>query len=197
MHVPPSERNPTGITTRVVGCCKNPNRTAKRLFKDVIHPDEIRQIVSDYFAGLDGPPAAGKIKDYADADKYDGLIRGWTKYWNEVFKPDILLDPDIVKALIASESAFKLNPKEMPAGKAGMTHGLFQLTDQAIKALANPKGELTDYLVMIDKKDILDPSIIICAGIRWLFQKRKLTSDPPSSNRILLVNGDQKRQADI
>jgi hypothetical protein len=51
------------------------------------------------------------------------------------------------------------------------------LTDQAIKALANPKGELTDQLVKIDKNDILDSYIIICAGIRWLFLKRKLTSN--------------------
>ncbi len=71
-----------------------------------------------------------------------------------------------MKALIASELAFKLNPKEVPAGRAAMTNGLFQLIDQAIKVVANVKGELTDHLVMIDTNDILDPNIIICAGIR-------------------------------
>ncbi len=176
VHVPSSEKNPKGITTRIVGCCKNPQRKNKRVVKDVIHPEEIHRIAKDYFSGLTGSPAGGKLKQYEDADKYDDLIRGWTKYWNEIFKPEVLLDPDVVKALIASESRFKSNPKPVSAGKAGKAHGLIQLTDEAIQALSNPNGELKDHLVMIKEVDILDPNVTLCAGIRWLFQKRKLTT---------------------
>jgi hypothetical protein len=177
MQVPISEKNPSGITIRHVGCCNNPKRKNKKTFKDILHPEEIHQIAENYFKNLTGLPVAGKLKEFENADNYDEFIRGWTKYWNEVFKPEDLLDPDLVKALIASESGFNLKPKEPNAGAAGKARGLIQLTDQAVEALANPKGELVDHLVLISQAEITDPNVVICAGIRWLFQKRKLASN--------------------
>ena len=117
------------------------------------------------------------LKNAKDADKYDSFIRGWTKYWNDVFNPDTPLDPNLVKALIASESSFELKPPVQRAGAAGKARGLIQLTDQAIKALGNPKGELSDHLVKMSSAQASDPNVSICAGIRWLYQKKKLASN--------------------
>lgn len=127
MHVPVSETNPDGITTRHTGCRKNP-------------------------------------------------VRGWSKYWNEVFQPAVPLDPDLVKALIASESGFNPTPAEQDAGVAGKARGLIQLTDQAIKALQDVDGELRNHLVEMLRADASDPNIAICAGIRWLFHKQYLAT---------------------
>jgi hypothetical protein len=39
------------------------------------------------------------------------------KYWNEVLKPETPLDPNLVKALIATESAFEKNSGIKPRKK--------------------------------------------------------------------------------
>lgn len=61
-------------------------------------------IADNYFSSLAGPPTAGKLP-YENSDRYDMLIRGWTRYWNDVLQPRDLLDPDLVKALIGTESS--------------------------------------------------------------------------------------------
>jgi hypothetical protein len=136
------------------------------------------QIMADkYFLYLSGPPATGKLPEYANgADNFDSFIRGWTKYWNDIFKPDDPLDPDLVKALIATESGFRLKPPAPDAGFAGKAHGLIQLTDQAIKALGDPNGELLNHLVKISTENTSDPNLSIGAAVRWLFRKRDLAS---------------------
>jgi len=134
-------------------------------------------IADKHFSSLSGPPAAGKLPEYVvGADKFDHFIRGWTKYWNDVFRPDEPLDPDLIKALIASESSFELKPLSQNAGAAGQAHGLIQLTDQTIKALGDPKGELLNHLVKISTEDTSDPNLSIGAAVRWLFRKRELAS---------------------
>jgi len=122
------------------------------------------------------PPASGKLPEYIGADNFDPFIRGWVKYWNDIFKPDEQLDPDLVKALIATESSFRLEPPAPSAGIAGKAHGLIQLTDQAVKALGDSKGELLNHLVKISIKDTSDPNLSIGSAIRWLFRKRDLAS---------------------
>lgn len=164
-----SKKNPTGITEVEGHCRRNRSR------KDQFHIDEIGKIAQTIFRNLKGAPKADTLK-FKDGNKYDNLIRGWTKYWNAVFKPKDPLDPNLVKALIASESSFILKPPLQPAGRAGKARGLMQLTDQAIKVLGDEKGELKDHLIDITQKDIADPNISICAGIRWLFHKKKLAS---------------------
>ena len=59
-------------------------------------------------ANLSGSPAlaTGLLAEFDDANKYDVLIRGWVRYWNEIFQPKNPLDPNLVKALMATESSF-------------------------------------------------------------------------------------------
>jgi hypothetical protein len=177
LWVPPTDKRPGYHTTRDGHCSANPTRGKSKVIEDYLTAEEMQMIADKYYSKLTGPPASGKLPEYAvGADNFDHLIRGWTKYWNDVFKPDEPLDPDLVKALIATESSFELKPLAPNAGTAGKAHGLIQLTDQAIKALGDPNGELLSHFVKISTKDTSDPNLSIGAGIRWLFRKRDLAS---------------------
>lgn len=143
-------------------CAFNPSH------KEELSYDEIQYISQKYFKDLSGAPTSDILK-FADADTYDNFIRGWTYFWNDIFKPSELLDANYIKALIATESGFRINPPENPHA-----HGLMQLLHQTFEALQNIKGELHDYLVRAPWEKILDPTTNICMGIRWLFQKRHL-----------------------
>ncbi len=121
---------------------------------------------------MSGAPKADSL-DFENGNEYDHYIRGWTKYWNDIFKPSIPLDPYLVKALIGSESSFYTNPKPQNAGVAGKARGLIQLTDQAIKALSVSNNEIKDHYVKISREDTADSNRSIAAGIRWLFHKKK------------------------
>ncbi len=170
LHIPPSKKNPEGsLTTRKEHCAVNPSK------KDSLYLDEIHEIAARYFKDLSGLPSSNTL-GFKYGNDYDSLIRGWTKYWNDVFNPDIPLDPDFVKALIASESSFKTTPDPQKTHSAGMARGLIQITDQARKILRNPRGELKDHFIYLNQDDLTDPNASICAGIRWLFQKQKLAS---------------------
>lgn len=178
LRVPITEKNPSGSTPRQGHCADNPTRGSgknKYVTKDYLSKLEIEAIAEQYFSTLAGPPTTGKLTE-PDADKYDHLIRGWTKYWNEVLKPDEPLDPNLVKALIASESTFDLKPKDQKTRSARVARGYIQLTDEAIHALANPESELKDHFVEFSTEDAYDANMSICAGIRWLFRKRRLAS---------------------
>lgn len=181
MTVEPSESHPDGKTIRHGHCADNPNRGkgTRKAVRDYLASHEMSEIAKIHFGSLSGPPArAPKITDwnFKNADQYDDIIRGWTKYWNEVFEPSEALDPSLVKALIASESGFNPRPEDQNAKKAGRARGLIQLTDQAIKVLSDVNGELKDHYVEISKDDAYDPNLSIAAGIRWLFQKKEWAS---------------------
>ena len=110
---------------------------------------------------------------FKNGSSYDVFIAGWTKYWSDIFKPKLSLDPNIVKALIGSESSF--NPLvKVRAGKNNMARGLMQVTDETREFLSDEKGELKDHFVNLTDKEALDPNLNICAGIRWLFRKREI-----------------------
>ncbi len=158
-----SKKNPDG-TTSVEGHCRK-NRSSK----DEIYPPEIHKIAEQNFSSLTGPPKADSL-GFANGNKYDTLIRGWTKYWNEVFKPKEPLDPDLVKALIATESSFKPDAK---TGKKDVARGLMQVRDSTIKIMSDECGELRDHLLNMDQKEAYDPNVNIAAGIRWLFRKKE------------------------
>jgi hypothetical protein len=150
-------------------CALNPSG------KDQLYPEEILEIEKKYFNRIKGGPAvAPNILSwkFENRDKYDNLIKGWTRYWNEVFELTDPLDPDFVKALIASESSFKENivTKNGPRSSA---RGLSQLIDQTIKALGDENGELKDHLITLTHEQALNPSLNICAAIRWLLEKKK------------------------
>ncbi|MDP1614811.1 MAG: hypothetical protein Q8L68_03350, partial [Methylococcales bacterium] len=50
--------------------------------------------------------------------------------------------------------------------------GLLQLTEETLHILNDHKGELSNYLVFIKARDLFDPSVNICVGVRWLFRKQ-------------------------
>jgi len=162
-HVPPSKKHSGGMVTTVhEHCANNLSR------KDELSYDEIQYITKTYFANLPGLPTAGALtKVYSAADDYDIEIRGWVKYWNDIFHLDDPLDPDLIKALIATESSFELEPEGTSA------HGLMQIMNNTFKYLKDTKGELRNYLIRVTQKELLNASTNICAGVRWLFRKKE------------------------
>lgn len=79
------------------------------------------------------------------------------------------MDPDIIKALIASESGFEKNPKNPQA------IGVAQITRETLKILLNPEGEAKEFTFKgVRQKDLKDPEIAIPMGIRWIFRKKRL-----------------------
>lgn len=147
MHIEPSKSHPDGKTTRQYHCAFNKNR------KDILVPLEMELIAEEYFQSLTGAPKADDL-GYKNGNAYDHLIRGWTRYWNEVIMPATPLDPDWVKALIATESAF--NPKAGIQPKRKKAKGLMQLFPETTEALRNERGELkarqTRYLGSSDDR---------------------------------------------
>ena len=177
LWVQATEERPGYYTTRDGHCATNPLRRKSKITADYLSSEEMQMIADKHFASLSGPPASGKLPEFVvGADRFDHFIRGWTKYWNDIIQPEEPLDPDLVKALIATESSFELKPSAPNAGFAGKAHGLIQLTDQAIKVLGDTKGELLDHFVKISAEGTFDPNLSIAAGIRWLFRKRDLAS---------------------
>ena len=171
LKVPPSRKEPAGsLTTRRGHCAKNSTG------KDQLYPDEIAEIVEQNFSKLKGKPCPIGFEFKEKGNQYDELIAGWTKYWNEVLKPDIPLDPNVVKALIATESSF--DPKILADKKnLNSARGLMQITNKTRKILGNENGELKDYFLTLTREDLNDPSNSICAGIRWLFRKKAIASE--------------------
>jgi hypothetical protein len=167
---PPSKTHPAGsVSTVHWHCAHNPSG------KDQLYPDEIREIATQHFSNLKNKPCSLPLDFGAAGSQYDDLIAGWVQYWNEVLKPDVPLDPNLVKALIASESSFDPTLLANP-DKSDSARGLTQITNDTRKILGNAKGELKDHLITATKTDLNDPGVNICAGVRWLFQKRKLAS---------------------
>jgi hypothetical protein len=164
LHIPPSKSNPEGeVTTRHFHCAHNPLR------KDIFTPIEIHAVAQRHFSRLKGPPCSLPLK-FKNGSEFDDLIRGWTRYWNEVLNPKEPLDPNLVKALIASESGFKIKSGSTKKSRAA-AWGLMQLLPDAVRILGDEHGELKDHYVDLTRKDLLDPNLSICGGIRWLFQK--------------------------
>ncbi len=155
------------------GCCDNPSE------KDQLYADEIVEISKHFKKVKDRDrPELLNAKDYHpyDPNLFDDYIAGWTKYWNEVFDPKDPLDPNHVKALIASESHFDLRPKEPKLREGNYARGPLQITDETKKILADEKGELKDHLINLTRDNVYDPNLSVCAAIRWLFHKRERAS---------------------
>jgi len=110
--------------------------------------------------------------------------------FNKKFNANPSLDPDVVKALIASESGFRVDP---PENKKAF--GITQITPSTLKIVQDPKGEAKEFLLSkIRKKDLKDPNIAIPMGVRWLFRKRtmamsKLGKAPTHEEVILEYKG--------
>lgn len=170
MHVSPSKTHPEGsVTIRHEHCTRNPSG------KDQLYPDEIQEIARHKFCNLKNKPCSLPLIFGIDGGKYDNFIAGWVQYWNDVLKPDDSLDPNLVKALIASESGF--DPNALASKKdSNSARGLMQITNESRKLLGGDQGDLKDHLITVTKAELNDPNLNICAGIRWLFEKRRLLS---------------------
>ncbi len=154
-----------GVSTVVDGHCrKNPKG------KDVITAEELVEIANKHFQQIKKLPSTKSLK-FEDGNKYDAVIGGWCEYWNNILKPKIDLDPDLIKALIASESGFQAVPKGPKGHKA---IGIMQLMPETVKYLGRNGRELKDHFVELDTKDAENPTINIAAGVRWLFRKYEL-----------------------
>jgi len=133
----------------------------------------IQYITETYFSDLKGLPTAKALLElFPKSDNYDAEIRGWTQYWNDIFKLSDPLDPNLVKALIATESSFEIDPE----GTTGV-YGLTQIKEDTLGYLGDVKGELKNYLIRISVNQLLNPSANICSAVRWLFRKKETASN--------------------
>ena len=171
--MPASSKGPAHETIRHGHCADNPKRKKGATVQDYLGRDEIDAIAENEFSKLKNLPCLGHLSEFDKKEQYDRYIQGWTKYWNEVLQPKTPLDPNIIKALIASESSYNPNVKPQDAGIAGKARGFIQLTDQARHILSDPNGEMKNHYVKTNQSEATDPNMSICAGIRWLHYKQK------------------------
>ena len=169
-----SEKNPKGVTTVRGHCRTNPSR------HEIFVADEIQEIsdqyfTDQYFKDLKRKPKADAM-GFPNGNDYDRLIGGWTQFWNEIFEPEEPLDPNLVKALVASESGFRVSVDGKSKEGVVLAKGLIQITEQTRKILGDQKGELKDFLITLSRKEFVEPNANLFAGIRWLFHKKYLAS---------------------
>ncbi len=170
LHIPPSQTFPEGHETiRHEHCARNPSG------KDQLYPEEIQEISNMHFSDLKNKPCPSALNFGPQGSQFDNLIAGWVQYWNEVLKPEISLEPNLVKALIASESSF--DPNKLANSKnSNSARGLTQILNNTRKLIGGAQGGLKDHLITANKAQLMDPSVNICSGIRWLFEKKRLAS---------------------
>lgn len=171
VHYKPCEKFPDGLDCiRHAHCAKHPSG------KDILNFSEIQFITKTYFNNLKHLPnkAKGSLLAYgAKANAFDHIIGGWVQYWNEVLEPAEPLDPDLIKALIATESSFVINPEKY----RGKVHGLTQIRNDTWQYLQGHENEIKDHQIKVEKTQLLDPSVNICCSVRWLFRKRILAKN--------------------
>jgi len=79
-----------------------------------IYADEMSLISNNHFSGLEEMLTGDNLGYKYLGNRYDSLIDGWTKYWNEVLDPNEKLDPNLVKALIAKPKYLQVSGPGMP-----------------------------------------------------------------------------------
>lgn len=178
LQVPVSEKNPAGVTIR--------DRHIRRLPGTYLKREEISEVFKNYKRKGLLFPTAGKIPKPKNADDYDELIAVWVDYFNSKLKTEPPLDPDVFKALLASESTFR---HHTPENKTAF--GIAQITKQTLTILQNAKGEAAEFIFSdIRQKDLRGPNIAIPMGIRWLMYKSKRAAaklgKQPSHEDIIL-----------
>lgn len=160
MHVPVSKKNPSGTTIR--------DQHQRRLEGTFLDGAQIKAVFAAYDRKGIAYPAKGKLTKYKNADNYDDLIAVWTDYFNKKFDANPKIDPDVVKALVSSESDFREDP---PENKKAF--GITQITPATLKIVQNADGEAKTFIFRkVRQKDLKDPMIAIPIGVRWLFRKR-------------------------
>lgn len=170
LSVPISSKGPGYTTLRHGHCRTNAGR------KEAYTAQEFHEIAHRYFVALRNDSEAMPVPDDLGfknvGNIYDLSIAGWTKFWNETLKLERPLTPDFVKALIATETSFRVHP-DTPSN-AGLARGPIQITEETRKILQNPKGELSNHLIELTVEESRETDPNIAAGIRWLYHKRNL-----------------------
>ena len=155
-----------GTTVVKSHCRKSP------IHKEILNTDEILEMFKRNRDQISTLPHASHL-GYKNENEYDELIRLWTQFWNEIFAIHPPLEPDWIKALIATESSF--NPRKVnKVHQNNVARGLMQITKKTHEILTNSKGELKDVLFRVDQKDLFDPAVSIATGSRWIFRKREI-----------------------
>lgn len=165
-----TDKNPRGSTSVRAHCRRNPTN------KDELYPNEIKLISKNAKKDFKPLPTLGKLAQPKNANDFDEQIAIWTKFWNDIFKPSTPLDPNIIKALFASESSFDLTVTPQKVSKNNYARGPLQITDETRKVLLNEKGEIRNHYITVTAEDVKDTSIAICTAIRWLFHKKDLAT---------------------
>jgi hypothetical protein len=157
--VPISPKNPTGIT--IV------DRHLRHIDGRFLDLKMIHETFEKYDKKKIIYPSTKKL-NLPNEDMYDEYIAVWTDYFNNKIKLKEPIDPDLIKALIASESTF--NPNAINKKATGLT----QVTTDTLKILHNLEGEAKDFVFKdIRKKDLKNPNVSIAVGTRWLFYKKQ------------------------
>lgn len=176
-HVKVSAKNPEGIT--IVD-------QHLRILNSLTS-DEILSVFKKYDkAKLVYPTRNNGRKEFPSEDLFDEIIAVWTDYFSKQYPSSTPLDPDIIKALLATESGFRIDPKPTK-----LAVGIAQITRETLKILQDPKGEVKDYIFKkIRIMDLKNPDIAIPMAVRWLFRKRELAKmklkREPSVEEIIL-----------
>jgi len=182
MRVPVSKKNPSGVTIR--------DQHLRRIKGTYLNLAEIESIFKKYDRrNIIYPTTKQLTKEYPNSDKYDDLIAVWTDYFSKKFNRNPI-EPNCIKALIASESGFRVDPKGN-----NIAIGITQITKQTLIILKDPKGESKDFIFKgIVQKDLKKPEIAIPLAIRWLYRKQdtarsKLGRNPKHEEIILEYKG--------
>ncbi len=169
-NVKASSKHESGKTSVRQHCRRNPSG------KSQLYPDEILEIMERGAAELQGLGTIARLSTPTEANNFDMEILVWTKYWNDIFNPVNPLDPNVVKALLGSESTFGKFSKDVRVSAGNYARGPFQITDKTRKYLSDEKGELSDHYLTLTAKDVKNSSMAASAAIRWLFHKKYLAS---------------------
>lgn len=175
-RVPVSAKNPAGKT--IV------DKHLRHIDGQYLDQKLIDEIFSKYNKKNIAYPTKKKLV-FPNADKFDDLIAVWVDYFNNKFGLNPKIDPDMIKALMATESGFK------PDAKNKNALGIMQITKSTLKIIQNLKGEVKEFVFKeINQNDLKNPSIAIPMAVRWLVQKQKLAAHKlkraPTSDEIIM-----------
>lgn len=158
-RVPISEKNPSGQTI------------VDRHLRHIVGQYLDLALIESIFRGYDRQnllyPAKAKLH-IKDEDYYDDYIAVWVDYFNQKLGLKNPIDPDMIKALVASESTFKADIVNKKAT------GLMQVTTDTLDILQDLDGETKGFVFKgINRKDLMDPNVAIALGVRWLAYKKQ------------------------
>lgn len=158
-RVPISEKKPLGRT--IV------DRHLRHIEGQYLDVKSIHEVFKKYDKSNILYPEKEKL-NLPNEDIYDDLIAVWIDYFNKKLNLKIPLDPNMIKALIASESTFQ------PEVENKKATGLMQITTDTLKILQDLSGESKDFVFKdIRRKDLNDPNVAMALGVRWLAYKKQ------------------------